>query len=285
MNIDSTNIQPDHWIQIVNVISERYSQYDGFVITHGTDTLAYTAAILSYMIQNSRKPIVVTGSQKPMEEIITDAKINLLDSIRFACENIGGVYIVFNGTVINGSRAVKVRTKSNNAFESINYPYAANINDTEIRYNPCYAFSQNQEEVTFFTSIVTDIILIKLIPGVKPEIFDFVKGKYRGIVIESFGSGGVPFIGDGNILSKVEDLANSGMIVVITTQCLFEGGNLNLYEVGQKLLKSQIIPALDMTTEAAISKLMWVLGQTTDFTEAKKLFLMPVNNDLTLNGI
>ena len=285
MNIDSTNIQPDHWVKIVEVIRERYSRYDGFVITHGTDTMAYTAAMLSYMIQNGRKPVIITGSQKPMEDISTDAVKNLMDSIRFACENIGGVYIVFSSSVINGCRAVKVRTRSNNAFESINYPYVADIDHAEIKYNPEYTFSHNREEVRFFESVATDIVLIKLIPGVRPEIFDYVKGKYRGIVIESFGSGGVPFIGDESILSKVESLVHSGMLVVITTQCLFEGGNLYLYEVGLKLSKSRLIPALDMTTESAVCKLMWALGQTADCSEAKELFLKPVNNDFMLNVI
>jgi L-asparaginase len=204
-----------------------------------------------------------------------------VDSIRVACENIGGIYVVFNGNMINGCRAVKIRTRSRNAFESVNYPYAATIDKTEIQYNPLYFFPQKQEEVKFFTAVATDVMLIKLAPGVKPDIFDFIKGKYRGVVVESFGSGGVPFVGDGNILAKMEELIQAGMIVVITTQCLFEGGNLNLYEVGQKIMKSRVIPAYDMTTEASLTKLMWALGQTSDFEEVKKLFLAPINNDLT----
>jgi L-asparaginase len=130
--------------------------------------------------------------------------------------------------------------------------------------------------------MATQVFLLKLMPGMNPEIFDFIVGRYKGVVIESFGNGGVPFIGKADILGKIGQLTGAGIIVVITTQCLFEGGDLNLYEVGQKLMKNMVIPAYDMTTEASVTKLMWVLGQTLSFEEAKKLFLSPVNNDITL---
>ncbi len=285
MSLDSTNIQPDHWIKIANTVRERFSDYDGFVITHGTDTMAYTAAILSYMLQNSSKPIVVTGSQKPIDAEKTDAKRNLSASIYFACENSGGVFIVFNGIVINGSRAVKIRTKSNNAFESINYPIVARIRGRKVSYNPDYSLPPEESgDLNFFSSIAKDVILIKLMPGMTHDIFDHIRGHYRGVVIESFGSGGVPFLGEPSILLSVEELVKSGVIVVITTQCLLEGGNLNLYEVGKKVLKSNILPAYDMTTEAAVTKLMWALGQAVDFETVRRLFLTPVNHDLAFNG-
>ena len=133
INIDSSNMEPKHWTMMVQCIEQNYSDYDGFVIAHGTDTMAYTAAALSYMIQYSDKPIVITGAQKPIDLEITDAKTNLSDSILYACDdNSQGVQIVFDGKVIAGTRAKKVRSKSYNAFSSINYPYIAIIQDGKV---------------------------------------------------------------------------------------------------------------------------------------------------------
>ena len=245
-NIDSTNIHPDHWIKIANALHDKYELYDGFVITHGTDTMAYTAAALSYMFQYIKKPVVITGSQKLIEASETDAVRNLTDSIYFACENTGGVFIVFNGHVINGSRAVKLRTKSYNAFESINCPDVASVDKGNIKYNPDYTFPEIKENLSFLPVIEKDVALIKLMPGIIPDIFDYIGKNYRGVVVESFGSGGVPFLNENNILAKIESLVKSGVIVVITTQCLLEGGNLNIYEAGKKIMESRIIPAYDM---------------------------------------
>lgn len=275
-------MNPEHWLKIAQAIYEKYEDYDGFVITHGTDTMAYTAAILTYILQNSSKPIVLTGSQRPIDVEGTDAGRNLTDAIRFACEKTGGVFIVFNGNVINGSRAVKIRTKSDNAFDSINFPLVAKITEHSIDYQQDYRVIPEERKLKYFPRIAPEVILLKLMPGFGPSVFDYLKGNYRGVVIESFGSGGVPFLGESSILAKIEDLVRSGAMVVITTQCLLEGGNLNLYEVGRKILKSRILPAYDMTTEAAVTKLMWALGQAADFESIRELFLTPVDFDLTL---
>lgn len=133
LNIDSTNMQPFHWLKIADAIKKHYEAYDGFVICHGTDTMAYTAAALSYLIQNSKKPIVITGAQKPIDLEITDAKTNLMDSLLFASHDQAyGVTLVFDGKVIAGTRAKKERTKSYNAFSSINFPYIATIQDQHV---------------------------------------------------------------------------------------------------------------------------------------------------------
>ena len=161
LNLDSSNMEPKHWKLIVHTIREQYEAYDGFVIAHGTDTMAYTAAALSYMVQNSKKPIVITGAQKPIDLEITDAKSNLLDSFLYASDAASqGVSIIFDGKVIAGTRAKKVRSKSYNAFSSIDYPYLAVIQDLNImRYIPMIPY---EEEVRFYEKLDENIYLMKL---------------------------------------------------------------------------------------------------------------------------
>ena len=212
--------------------------YDGFVITHGTDTLAYTSSALSYMLQGLDKPVVLTGSQVPISFKENDAEKNIADAFRFACEDIGGVFIVFDGRVIFGTSAMKIRTKSYDAFESINHPYVAYVNKNDVNYH----WKPVQRKQTFTTyNLCPDVFLLKLYPGTKPEIFDRLKGLYKGIIIESFGNGGLPFEGR-NLLAKVEELTDSGVAVVITTQCLEEGEDLLLYDMDSEgLTQHQVI--------------------------------------------
>lgn len=281
MNIDSTNMQPENWAKIAISIYEHYHDYDGFVITHGTDTMAYTSAALSYMLQNSGKPIVITGSQVPISFRQTDAKRNISDAFRFACEEIGGVYVVFDGRVIQGTRAIKVRTKSYDAIESINYPYVAFIYNECIHYNLPIDTSKNKE-IKLDTSLCTDILLIKLYPGMKPEFFDSLKNLCKGIVVESFGSGGIPF-DRRNIVEKLNDLTKYGISIVVTTQCLEEGEDMDIYEVGRKVDRNTIIRSRNMNTEAIVPKLMWALGKTGDPQKVKMVMETPVADDLDFN--
>jgi len=281
-NIGSTSMQPEHWIEIANTIEKYYNEYDGFIITHGTDTMGYTSAALSYMIQDLTKPIILTGAQKPIEAEETDAKRNLLDSIRFSLEGIGGVFVVFNGKVINGTRAKKIKSKSYDAFKSINFPYIAKIQDGKIEFIESKIDKADKLETRFYTSLNTDVFLLKLIPGTKPQLFDYIKTTYKGIVIETFGVGGMPFGENRNLLIKIKDLIDAGMVVVITTQCLEEGCDLSIYKVGKETAKYPIISAHDMNTEAAVTKLMWVLAHTSSITEATEAFLTPIYNDIII---
>ncbi|KPV57389.1 asparaginase [Paenibacillus sp. A3] len=278
MTIDSTNMQPEYWITIAKAVYEHYDQYDGFVITHGTDTMAYTSAALSYMLQNLAKPVVITGSQVPIVYKRTDAKKNIIDSIRFACEPVGGVYVVFDGRVIIGTRAVKMRTKSYDAFESINHPYIAYIEESITYHHPVRTVRNKEPRLD--CSLCPDVFLLKLLPGTKPELFDCLKGLYQGVIIETFGSGGLPFQ-ERNLIPKINELIEAGIAVVLTTQCLEEGGDLGLYEVGRKVNQDLIINSRDMNTEAIVPKLMWALGKTTDIVEVKKIMETVVAGDTT----
>ncbi|MBU7314665.1 asparaginase [Paenibacillus oleatilyticus] len=278
MTIDSTNMQPEYWVTIAKAVYEHYDQYDGFVITHGTDTMAYTSAALSYMLQNLGKPVVITGSQVPIVYKRTDAKKNIIDAIRFACEPVGGVYVVFDGRVIIGTRAVKMRTKSYDAFESINHPYIAYIEESITYHHPVRTV--RSKEPGLDCSLCPDVFLLKLLPGTKPELFDYLKGLYKGVVIETFGSGGLPFQ-ERNLIPKINELIDAGIAVALTTQCLEEGGDLGLYEVGRKVNQDLIINSRDMNTEAIVPKFMWALGKTTDLTEVKKIMETVIAGDTT----
>ncbi|MDD4779721.1 MAG: asparaginase [Tissierellia bacterium] len=280
LNIDSTNIQPEYWILITETIEKNYDKYDGFVISHGTDTMAYTASALSYLIQNLTKTIVITGSQKPINAEITDARRNLLDSFRFACEDgARGVYVVFDGKAIIGTRAKKTKSKSYNAFDSINYPIAAFIDDNRItRY---IRSEERKKDLIFYKKIYPSIFLLKLAPGMEPDVLDYIGEKYEGIVIESYGVGGLPFYDKRNFLEKLGHLSDTGKVVVIATQVMLEGSDMGVYEVGVKALKQyKILQAYDMTIESAVTKLMWIMAETKEFDKVKEMFYTKINDDI-----
>lgn len=280
LNIDSTNIQPEQWVLMAEAIEQRYHRYDGFVIAHGTDTMAYTAAALSYLIQNPDKPIVLTGSQKPLFAPISDAKKNLLDSLRFACQpGICGVHLVFSGVAILGTRAKKLKTKSYSAFSSINYPEVAVIDGSRVihylRPGPAAG------EVRFFHELRPSVILIKLIPGMDPDILDYAGEHYEAIVLESYGSGGLPFANKRNFLEKLEHLEKLGRVVVIATQAMLEGSDLAVYEVGNLAMQRyNLMQTYDMTIESVVTKLMWLLAQNLSPEELKRKFYTPIANDI-----
>ena len=279
MNLDSSNIRPEHWIQIVHTIRANYEENDGFVIAHGTDTMAYTAAALSYMIQNSPKPIVITGAQKPIDMEITDAKSNLLDSFRYASDAMSqGVQIVFDGKVIAGTRAKKVRSKSYNAFSSIDYPYLAVIQDGCImRYIPMLPY---EEEVRFYEKLDSNVYLIKLIPGISPSILPFLFEHYDCIIVESFGVGGIPESISDEFYHLRQTYPNT--LVVMSTQVAHEGSDMTVYEVGHDMKSHcRFLESYDMTLESVIAKVMWMLGNfQMERDDMEALFYRKINHDV-----
>lgn len=283
-SLDSTNICARHWLQLVDLIEKKYEYYDGFVVCHGTDTMAYTAAALSYLIQNNRRPIVITGAQKPIDLAITDARSNLLDSLRFAShDRAHGVSIVFGGKVIAGTRAKKEFSKSYNAFSSINYPDIASIHDNKIIF---YIDDKDQSTrpLCFYHEMNEHVFLLKLIPGIDARIPEMLFDSYDGLIIESFGVGGVPDYGNSLFLNALDKWISAGKPVCMATQVTHEGSDMAVYQVG-KILKERfpVLESYDMTLEASVTKMMWVLAQATDLEERTKLFYTTINHDLLFN--
>ena len=275
--LDSTNIRPGHWLKLADTVQKYYDAYDGFVITHGTDTMAYTASGLSYLLQNCRKPIVLTGSQKPIDEPGSDAMRNLTDAFVCACDDHShNVSVVFFGTVIAGTRARKNFSRSYAAFGSVNHPELAKIvNGKLIRYI--------KDEVTgdpaFYDYLNPNIGVLKFVPGLRNEVLQSLIEQYDGLVIESFGVGGLPEYSD--YYEQIRQASESGKMIVMTTQVANEGSDLSVYKVGAQVKNHlKVLEAFDMTTESAFAKLMWIVGQTTDFDEAQKLFYKTINHDI-----
>lgn len=274
-----TNISPSVWLDLTRTIRENYYKYDGFVITHGTDTMAYTAAALSYLIQNSPKPIVITGAQRPINMEITDSKANLYDSFMYASSDVAcGVQIVFNGKVILGTRARKTHTKSFKAFSSINYPYLAIIQDAHIIQ---YINLGYNTDPIFYDSLNPKVGLLKLIPTIQDDILAYMLEIYDAVVIESYGVGGIPTCPKYKYLDIIQSGLSKGKTIVMTTQVPNEGSDLTVYKVGSILKsKARVLEAYDMTTEAVVCKLMWILAQTADPDKIRELFYTTIANDI-----
>lgn len=291
-HIDSTDMTADRWITIVHAIRDNYDRYDGFVICHGTDTMAYTASVLSYMIQDPDKPIVLTGAQKPIGFEITDAKSNLQDSILYAADpRSRGVQIVFAGKVIAGTHARKVRSMSFLAFESINLPEIAEINNGRIiRYLTDPAYCADSESpltntVRFYDKINPNVFLLKLTPSMSPALLPEIFRIYDAIVIESFGAGGIPESIEQTLFEELAKYRPEEKVLAMTTQVIYEGSHLDTYAVGRRIASSfQILEARDMTLETAVAKLMWILAdQNQSWQDIQHRFYEPIALDTLIH--
>ena len=234
------------------------------------------------MLKNLPIPVVFTGSQLPLTHPLTDAMDNLRYALAMAATGIPGIYLAFHRKVILGCRAVKVRTTGFDAFESVNYPLVATIDANGFNINT-NAIQPITGKVVYKDKLCNDVFLIKLTPGLNPEIFDMlVEMNYKGIVIEAFGSGGLHFV-NRNLMEKLKKLVDAGIPIVVSSQCLYERSDLSIYQAGQLALKQGVIPAYDMTTEAAVTKLIWALGQSNDEEEVRKMFQTNYAGEINLN--
>ena len=279
LSLDSTNLAPTHWLLIAKAIRERYDRYDGFVISHGTDTMAYTAAALSYLIQGARKPIILTGAQKPISFDSTDSKVNLTDAFLCACsDTLHGVMIVFNGKVIQGTRACKTRSKSYEAFSSINYPYLAVLQDGCILQ---YIENACLPEPVFYDTLDERVALLKLIPGARAELASWMLRHNDALILESFGVGGIPQRLMDAFAENLGDYDKTRKILILTTQVTYEGSDVGIYEVGKRVRnRFRFLEAHDMTIEAVVTKVMWLLAQNCEsFDQLQQRFYRQVNFD------
>ncbi len=277
-NIDSTNLTPEHWLTLASLIKENYGKYDGFVICHGTDTMAYTAAMLSYMIQNSKKPIVLTGSQQPISKEDTDGRVNLRDSFLYASsDKAADVCIVFQGKIIAGTRAKKIRTKSFNAFDSVDFPVLGRIRDGRII---SYIKTPKDRETEFYLSLNRKVGLLTLTPGMDGQILNEYFRHYDAVVLSGYGTGGVPESEYYGFYEILESWKGKGKTLAVTTQVYHEGSDMNVYKVGRNLKsRFELLESYSMTCESIITKLMWILAQTQDEQEIKRLFYKNINYD------
>ncbi|MDO4911978.1 MAG: asparaginase [Lactobacillus sp.] len=280
LQLDSSNIQPEEWKIIADKIYQERLNYDGIVLSHGTDTMAYTASMLSFMLQNIEIPVVLTGSQVPINVVLTDAVDNLRLAFAAADRCQPGVYLAFNRKIMLGCRAVKVRTTNFDAFESVNTPCVAEVTSEGIVFNQNARISN--ESCNYRSQLDTNVSLIKLFPGFDPSLLAaLAKSGCHGIVIEGYGLGGMTFIRR-NLVAQIGELNKQGIPVIASSQCLYERSDLTKYEVGRLALLEGAISAHDMTSESAITKLMWCLGQGMDVEEIRNCFNQNLVGEVTL---
>lgn len=258
MQLDSTNIQPKDWIQMAQAIEERYADYDGFIITHGTDTMAHSAAALYYMLENLQKPVIFTGSQLSLVEEGSDAPANLLLAMYGAVSSVPGVYLAFHNKLMQGNAAKKLCTENFDGFYSINVPDVAVLEDGKIKWNISSDFIEPEKELKINTAIDTHVAVFEVFPGFNTDIIRMaVDSGCKGIVLKGYGAGNVPSEESGNsFLPAIDYAVEKGVKVVLTTQCIYDGTDLERYEVGASALRHGVISGGDLTVEAILAKLM-----------------------------
>ncbi len=255
-SLDSSNITPKHWQELALALAEYYDTYDGFIILHGTDTMAYTAAALSQMLHACGKPVVLTGAQLSLQEPGSDAPENLMLSVKAATSDAEGVFLAFGGQVIHGLKAKKLYTEAFHGFASINSSPAARLEQDELVWLDKRGGAVGPGRFSVQTELEARVAVVKLTPGLSCDILEYyLKEGYRGLVLEGFGAGGVP-TGEPNWLPGVARLLQAGMRIICATQCLYDGVHLDRYPMGILAEKLGAEAGGMLTVEALLTKLM-----------------------------
>ena len=280
--IDSSDMSPELWIDMAHVIYNNYNLYDGFVILHGTDTMAYSATALSFILQNLAKPVIFTGSQLPIGVLRTDGKENLITAIEIAaaCDRIGmpmvpEVCIFFQSYLLRGNRSKKFSAEQFNAFASPNYPPIAEVG-VHINYAHHYIrHAISNENLTPHYNFDRNVVVLRLFPGISPSIVRSVLNIHglKGLVLESFGTGNA--MTDDWFIEELRSAVDRGLVIVNASQCIGGGVEMGRYDTGNRLQNAGVIGGGEMTTEAVIVKLMFLLGQ--DYSHEKVCKLMSTN--------
>ena len=283
--IDSSNLNPEVWIRIANMIKENYEKFDGFVVLHGTDTMSYTASALSFMLDNLEKPVVLTGSQLPIGMLRTDGKENLITAIEIAADCKEGkamvpeVSVLFENRLFRGNRTTKHNAEYFNAFYSYNYPDLAKVG-INIHYNDSAIQKVSGEPFSINTNLDTNIAILKIFPGINKRTVDAILNieGLRAVVIETYGAGNAPT--DAWFVDSLRQAIAEGVLVYNVTQCPSGSVDMGLYETSVELLEIGVVSGHDITTEAAITKLMFLLGQKLDSDKIKFFLNKSIKGEL-----
>lgn len=284
--IDSSNMSPNEWIKMAEIIEENYTKFDGFVILHGSDTMAFSASALSFMLENLAKPVIFTGSQLPMGKIRTDGKENLITAIEIAAAKENGkpivpeVAIYFEYSLYRGNRTHKFNAEHFQAFRSANYPELAKAG-VHIKYNYPAILKYPTKPLLVHKNLNNHIAILKIFPGISIDVIKSVVNiaGLKALIIETFGAGNAPIIPE--MFDELAKAINNGMIVLNVTQCNSGSVDQGRYETSSLFNQIGVIGGKDITTEAAVSKLMFLLGSNLPLTEIKKMLSVSLRGEIT----
>lgn len=279
--LDSSNMSVDEWNRIGAVIYENYEKYSGFVILHGTDTMAYTASALSFILEGLDKPVILTGSQIPLSELRSDGRDNLITSIIIASEGVAcEVCLYFSGRLLRGNRSMKMSADGLVAFDSPGYPHLAEVG-ISIKYNTSAILNKRTGGVKYNPFNKVPIGVLKVFPGIQFGLFEeIMTEKLSGIVLETFGAGNIP-MGNGALLPIISKAFDSGAVITVCSQCPSGTVTLGAYETSSKLKTAGAVGGKDMTTEAAVAKLYHLFSLGISKEEIKRLMEKNIAGELT----